>query len=381
MQRIRAAEAHAISRGNGVIVAILDSGVDYNHPDLTDHILRDASQNVIGFDFVDGDNDPMDEANGIDDDGDVPELIDEGFGHGTHVAGIIALVAPEAKILPVRVLDSEGAGDSLSIYEGILFALEQGATVINLSLGMSQKAEAIEDAIELAFGSHSSDFEEASVVASAGNNGNSSDHYPAAQGDNMIAVTATDPNDIKADFSNFNSWVDISAPGVGIYSTYPNGQYATWDGTSMSAPFVSGLTALLRSLDPGDSPGHVREVVQLGADFIYGINPAYKKKKKLGAGRLNLLNSLLIENDADPLAIKKAIYKTGRQKLVIRVDRKNEQGDTSVPVLTVEGLGNMTYDPARNRYTFKLQITNPPSQVTILSSEGLMLTGHIVPVD
>lgn len=375
-QRIRGPEAHAINQGQGIIVAVIDTGVDYNHPSLANNILRDGSNNVVGFDFVDDDNDPMDDADGTDDDND--GVADEGAGHGTHVAGIIALIAPQAKILPVRVLNTEGFGNFRAIYKGVKFAVDNGATVVNLSFGMPTRSEVVKDAIErIAFDSTI----DASVIASAGNDGQKIDHFPAADGGNIISATATDPNDVKAAFSNFNNWVDLTAPGVGIYSTFLNGQFATWDGTSMSAPFITGQVALIRSyfqqtggIQP--SEGKIQDIVQYGTDYIYSINQPFKKT--LGSGRVNLLNSVLLAHKdelADPLQVKRARYDLGKEKLSLRIVRKSN--DATIPVLTVQGLGTMIYGSQRNRYKFKFKIATPPTQVTILSSDGQILTVYV----
>ena len=253
---MRVKEAQQISKGAGVVVAVIDTGVDYNHPDLTDHILRDQSNAVIGFDFVDNDNDPMDETNGIDDDGDGD--VDEGAGHGTHVAGIIALIAPEAKIVPIRVLDSEGSGTADNVATAIRWFINDANVpvpkkVINLSLGVPNvdRVEVIHDVID-------EEIEEAGlpifVVASAGNDGLPEVHYPASEGD-VLSIAAVDKHDVHADFTNYKD-VDVAAPGIadnstgiGIYSTFINGQYATWAGTSMATPFATGLAALIKATE------------------------------------------------------------------------------------------------------------------------------------
>jgi subtilisin family serine protease len=138
--RIHAPDAWADSRGAGVIVAVLDTGVDLTHPQLQGHIAPG------GFDVIGGDTDPSDMPDGFDNDGD--RLIDEALGHGTFVAGLILSVAPDAMILPIRVLNSDGVGSAVGIARGIQLAVERGAQVINLSLGMSVEADVVEEIIE-----------------------------------------------------------------------------------------------------------------------------------------------------------------------------------------------------------------------------------------
>ncbi|HSP06305.1 MAG TPA: S8 family serine peptidase, partial [Acidobacteriota bacterium] len=243
-KRVRAQQAQTLSTGAGVVVAVIDTGVDYRHPALADHILRDSKNRVVGYDFVQNDRDPMDSTNGLDDDHD--GLIDEGAGHGTHVSGIIRLVAPGAKIMPLRVLNSDGVGTSDAVARAIEYAVEyreetKVPMVINLSLGFPTQSFVVQDAIGEAAE------EGIPVVASAGND-HSAPHYPAAYS-GVISVTAIGPNGVKADFSNFGKGqIELSAPGIGIYSTFLKGGYAWWDGTSMSAPFVSAEAALAMSM-------------------------------------------------------------------------------------------------------------------------------------
>lgn len=371
--RMQLSQAHAISEGDGVIVAVIDTGVDYNHPSLKDHILKDNNGRIVGKDFVDNDDDPMEEANGIDDDEDCPaqNCIDEGFGHGTHVAGIIALIAPKAKILPIRALNSDGVGTSDAVAKAIDFALDftkhDGKVVINLSMGLPEFSFILNDELLEA------KEEDAPVIASGGNNNNEDIHYPATEpeDDLVISVPATDPNDVKADFSNFNPLFDVSAPGVGIYSTFPGGEFATWDGTSMAAPFISGEVALIKALDDPEKPTPTQQIeanVQIGADNIDSENPTFVGK--LGSGRANFLKSLQSFGNAE-LKVKKAVYRADKAKLVVQAS------STSAPnaVLTVlDGsleLGDMEYFPAKKLYILKLKgVSAPGATLTIQSSAG-----------
>jgi len=228
-------EAHAIATGDGVLVAILDTGIDPQHP-----MLKDAL--VPGRDFVDGDMDPTDVADGIDNDGD--GLIDEGFGHGTHVAGIVRLVAPGARILPVRVLDSDGRGDILQIAAGVRWAVDQGAKVINLSLGSLRSSDALQHALEDA------ENRGVIVISSAGNWGADTPVEFPAKSSHVAAIAAVDAASEPAPFSSFGSIIALAAPGVAVRSAFPGGGYRLWSGTSMSAPFVAGTAALLAQVHP-----------------------------------------------------------------------------------------------------------------------------------
>lgn len=252
--------------GQDVVVAVIDSGVDYTHSDLndniwfnTDEVYGDGIDNdkngyvddVIGWDFVSGDNNVMDEQI-----------------HGTHVAGIIAAeadgygmtgVAYSSKIMPVRVLDKDGVGNTQNIARGIVYAADNGANVINLSLGGDYSAD-IESAIKYA--TQKGTF----VVMAAGNRGLDECQNPAASAaDWGIAVGAIDSNWYMADFSDragSDSHIHyVVAPGVDIYSTTPGDNYEFLDGTSMAAPYVSGVAALMLSANPYLTPQQIREII------------------------------------------------------------------------------------------------------------------------
>lgn len=275
--RIRATDVWGETRGAGVIVAVLDTGVDATHPQLQGRIAPG------GFDVIGGDNDPSDVPDGVDNDGD--RLIDEALGHGTFVAGLILSVAPEATILPIRVLNSDGVGSAVGIARGIQLAVEGGARVINLSLGMSVEADVVEEIIE-----DMVDGEGVVFVASAGNQSVSSPGQFPAREDEVIGVAATDVDDRRADFSNFGSWVDVAAPGVGLVSLFPGGGLANWSGTSFSAALTSGEAALLVSVAQGDADD-VQEDVQavIRASALRLTDPTLN-----GIGRIDVLAALRV---------------------------------------------------------------------------------------
>lgn len=275
VEKLGIAAAHRTTRGAGSLVAVLDTGVALDHPRL-----RDALRS--GYDFVDDDAVPGDERNGEDDDGD--GLVDEGVGHGTHVAGLVQLVAPEAGLLPLRVLDSDGRGNVFVVAEAVLHAVALGADVINLSLGTPQRSVFLEEVLATALSSGTA------VVAAAGNAGSDVVQYPAgAQG--VLTVTATGPTDARAAFANFGSWVDVAAPGTEIHSAYPATGYALTSGTSMAAAFVSGQAALIAGAHPGAAPADIAYRVTATARSLHAADPAHGSA--LGRGLPNIPASLL----------------------------------------------------------------------------------------
>ncbi|MEH1949588.1 MAG: S8 family peptidase [Nostoc sp.] len=252
--------------GKGVVVAVVDTGVDYNHEDLKNNIWTNTKE-IAG--------------NGIDDDGN--GYVDDNYGwnfadqnnntlddngHGTHVSGTIAGennnygvtgIAYDAKIMAVKALDSSGSGSYSSISKGIRYAVDNGANVINLSLGGASSNRTLESAINYASSKG------VIVVMAAGNDGDSSPDYPARYASKSgIAVGAVDKNNNLADFSNrsgTNPIAYVTAPGVKVYSSVPNNQYATYSGTSMAAPHVAGIVALMLSANSNLTDAQVRQIV------------------------------------------------------------------------------------------------------------------------
>lgn len=263
-------EAHRLSQGAGTVVAIVDTGIDPNHPDLAPHLLP-------GYNAISDTTNVADLGNSTDDDGD--GFVDEMTGHGTHVAGIVTLVAPAVSILPVKVLNSDGNSDDFTVALGVYYAIDQQVDVINLSLGSTYHPQLMEDAVAEAYAS-------GIVVVAAGGNVNDDKIESPARIDQAIGVAATNANDQKASFSNYDSRVDLSAPGVAISSTLPGTQYGSWSGTSMATPFVSGGAALLLARHPDWSPVTVTKALRDTARPLDPLNPEHAGE--LGAGRIAL---------------------------------------------------------------------------------------------
>lgn len=258
---------------NPIKVAVIDTGVDYNHRDLKGAVIKGANT-------VAGNRDPFD-----------------GHGHGTHVAGIIGAhedgsgivgVAAGAQIYAVKSLDDGGEGPEDGIAQGVMDAVNAGCKVINMSLGGPLDVQALRDAVAEA------NRRGVLVVVAAGNEESEDDnHFPAAYPE-VLAVGATMPNDERAFFSNYGSFVDIAAPGVLIMSTLPDNEYDFLDGTSMAAPHVAGAAALLMSRHPELSVEQVKSVLKSTAlptrGFTHGtvgminIRAAFEKveNRKIG---------------------------------------------------------------------------------------------------
>lgn len=263
-QKVSAQSAWDITRGSSTTkIAIIDTGVDYNHPDLAGKVIK-------GYDYVSDDWDPMDQNN-----------------HGTHAAGIaaaatnnargIAGMAPNVSIYAVRVLDANGSGSLDDVANGIYHAVDNGAKVVSLSLGGPGSATSLQNAVNYAVSKG------VVVVAAAGNENTSAPSYPAYYS-GAIAVAATDRNDARASFSNYGSWVDVAAPGVDIASTVRNGGYAYMSGTSMACPLVAGVAGLLAS--QGRSAANIRAAIENTTDYVSGTGSLYAK------GRVNAANAV-----------------------------------------------------------------------------------------
>lgn len=272
-QIIRAPEGWDITTGSpGIVVAVVDSGISPTHAEFAGRLLP-------GYDFVNEDNNPADD-----------------HGHGTHVAGIVAAamnnglgstgIAPNVSLLPVKVLNASNVGTWADIADGITYAADQGAHIINLSLGGPVYSQTLENAVVYAAGRG------AIIVAAAGNAFSSNPFYPAYFPE-TVAVVATDAFDILWPYSNFGDAVDVAAPGVNIWSTLwsatAGDTFGFMTGTSMAAPHVSGLAALALAVRPDLSRADVQALIQrtaldLGAA---GWDPYY------GFGRIDVAAALM----------------------------------------------------------------------------------------
>lgn len=270
LARVGIPAVHATATGLGVVVAVLDTGVDATHPALAGAIIP-------GYDFVDEDSDPSEVRPGLDADAD--GIPDEAAGHGTHVAGLVHAVAPDALILAVRVLDSEGRGTSMNVARAIRWAAANGADVINLSLGLYADADVIKRAIQ--------DVHEFGVltVNAAGNLGRRDElHFPSRMS-RVISVAASNGEDGRAEFSNWGSSISLAAPGDGILSTALDHSWAVWSGTSMSAPLVSGAAALFLERNPGAEPGEIDDRIEESCAALNIAGTPWDDD--MGAGRLD----------------------------------------------------------------------------------------------
>lgn len=276
-------QAHALSTGQGVRVAVLDTGADLLHPALTGRWARTADGRVLGRDFVGDDADPSEEGGaGF-----------AGWGHGTHVAGLVTLAAPGARLMPVRVLDPAGRGNAWVLAEALMWALDpdgdpatdDGARVVNLSLGTTVPTRLLNTAVELATCSDDDENEAdddysdpgfdadrrrcdlrggAVVMAAAGNGGSLVERqFPAAEAaEGQLAIAASNAQSRIASFSNRGPWVQLAAPGQGITSTVPGGGYGVWSGTSMASPLAAGVAALVLQRHPDWKPVDVTKRLQ-----------------------------------------------------------------------------------------------------------------------
>ncbi|UQZ87014.1 Thermophilic serine proteinase precursor [Paenibacillus konkukensis] len=268
LPNIETEQGWTISKGSDQIkVAIVDTGVDINHPDLKDQLIS-------GYNVVNTDAAPLDDV-----------------GHGTHVAGVIGAVVNNNigvagmswynRIMPVKVLDQSGAGSTYSVAQGIIWATDHGAKVINMSLGNYADANFLHDAIKYAYD------HDVVLIAASGNDNTETPGYPAAYPE-VFAVAATDSNKNKASFSNYGDYVDAAAPGVSIASTYPHNQYAALSGTSMASPHVTALAALIRSVNPDLKN---TEVMQIMRETAQDIGPK-GKDKYYGHGLIDVVAAL-----------------------------------------------------------------------------------------
>lgn len=265
VQQIKAPYAWGVTTGHRVTVGVIDTGVDFNHPDLRHSLLK-------GINLLNRNKPPHDDN-----------------GHGTHIAGTIAAanqlggmigVAPRALIAPVKAFDHNGSAFVSDIILGIDWCVRNGVDVINMSFGMKSRSKALLGAVTNAYNSG------VIIVASSGNDGKlRTIDYPARY-PQTISVGATNKLRRIAPFSNRGVYVDVYAPGDKITSLWPRGQYHVMSGTSMATSHVSGAIALLLSLRPGLTPGQIKSIVKRS------MQPLRTNKARRGVGELDIMRML-----------------------------------------------------------------------------------------
>lgn len=263
LSKISAPAAWDLTTGSSeVVVAVLDTGVLASHPDISGKVLP-------GYDFINNNADATDDN-----------------GHGTAVAGLtsastnnslgMAAVTWKNPVLPVKVLAANGSGNHSNIANGITWAADNGARIINLSLGGTSSSRTLRNAVNYAWNRN------VILVAAAGNNGNDTAFYPAAY-NNVVAVSATNSSDGRPSWSNYGSYVDVSAPGASILTLHGATGYAWWNGTSFSSPIASGVVALMASANPALSNAAIVDALLKNSDDIG--DPGYDVY--FGHGRVN----------------------------------------------------------------------------------------------
>ncbi|MBN2728854.1 MAG: S8 family serine peptidase, partial [Bacteroidales bacterium] len=291
LYKINAGMAWDYSLGSSTIkVAVVDNAMQMAHPDLTNAWWTNPGE--IPSNGIDDDgNGYIDDVNGYDvaDDDNNPNPPSTSFDHGTHVSGTVgastnnntgvASIGYGVSVIPVKSTNNTAIPTSVTNgYDGIIYAANCGADVINMSWGGYSYSTTGQNIINYAYGLG------CILVAAAGNDDITTSHYPSSY-NNVISVASTSTNDSKSSFSNYGSDIDVSAPGSFIYSTLPNNTYGYMSGTSMASPMVAGLCGLMLSLNPGLTQSDIQTCLENSCDDIDAQNPSYINQ--LGAGRIN----------------------------------------------------------------------------------------------
>lgn len=324
--KIQAQQAWDLQTGsNTVRVAVVDDAIQTNHPELLGTCLP-------GYDAAQEDTDV--------------EPPTAAHDHGTHVAGLIgaltnntqgmASLAHGVRILPVKVTFDNNPDNVAGGFEGIAWAASNGADVINCSWGSETYSQTGLTVVQAALNAG------VTVVAAAGNFNNSVVQFPAGY-DGVIAVGASTSSDTRSTFSNFGTWVDVSAPGSLIWSLAPNNGYQVKNGTSFAAPLVSALAALLKSNNPNLSPAEIQGCIQGSADNIGFLNPGFDGL--IGAGRINAYEAIRCAQLDEALHNVALSFETPLPKRMCT--------DTLAPLLRITNTGSETL----NSFTIRSQLS------------------------
>ena len=339
LPKINAPSGWDITSGSESIpIAIIDSGVDPDHPDL-------AGKLITGYNFLGSNTDTHDV-----------------LGHGTAVAGTaaamtnnitgVAGIACDNPIMPLVVLNSSNYASYYDISRAITYAVDHGVKVLNISIGGSSSSSTLQSAADYAWNKG------ALIFASAMNNNTSTPYYPAAC-NHVVAVSATTSTDTKASFSSYGTWVDISAPGASIYTTKDGGGYGYWSGTSFASPLTAGLAALIWSINPSLTNTQVYDILTQNADDLGTLG----FDQYFGFGRINALKSLLaaIENapDIDTTAPVASITSPSNNATISGVISVSISASDNVGVSKVELYinGNLYASDSSSPYTFSWDTT------------------------
>lgn len=373
------AEVQLRSRGAGVIVAVIDTGIDRLHPDIKDHIWTDTGEvpsdqvdndgdglvdDVFGWNFLTNNNNTTEQP------GNPQSSV---AGHGTFIAGLISLVAPEAKIMPIGAFSTDGVSDAFTVAQGIKYAVDHGARVINLSFGTTEDSTILHDAVAYA------QQRGVLLVAAVGNENKSNSagpQFPANWDLEVMGVAALDSNNRKAAFSNFGNNVSVSAPGVNIVSLYPGTNdtpdYAIWSGTSFAAPLATAEAALIFENNP--TRQDVRSIIENTATSVNDDNPSFKDK--LGKGRIDPLKALqsldpltgnssemnLIPSGIEPAATGKAEVFISSAEQEFEIEAQGLQPNTAYRLVVDGNPINAGSEAVASNYgSFKIEFETSPS--------------------
>jgi subtilisin family serine protease len=325
-----------VSTGStGVPIAVIDSGVDPSHPDLSSKILP-------GYNFLKENTDTHDV-----------------HGHGTMVAGSaaalsnnvigVASVAWENPVMPLVVVNRSGWATYYNMSRAIIYAVDNGIRVMNLSLAGSSSSTTLQDAVDYAWNTG------AVILAAAGNSSTDTPYYPAAC-DNVVAVSATNSGDFLAGFSNYGNWITVSAPGDDILTTTKGGGYAFKDGTSFASPLTAGLAALVMSVNPDLTNAKVIENIEQNADDL-GVSDF---DIYFGHGRINMYNSLVAASDSGPIPPDPDITEP-TATITFPADGSTISGTVTVSVLAEDNIGVSYVELHINGTVFDTDIAEPYS--------------------